>query len=284
MRTLAREGSRPLRWDLAYMELGDALLVPKELMPFRKVYEYVKQRQYALDKLFVIERDPRGTVVRRTDDENAVSGRQSMPRPGPPGKPVDWGILEKQGKQWRWPLANMELGDIFWVWPEELSIDKVRARCANVSTQLNSSRTGERWHFNVEEAKPQGMIRVQRVTEPGVAWDCVKYAVVRARVANNYETRDKKLAPEWEFGNWRVNLDMTDWWRLREGQDIFTPAELLDDMPERTSYVFEGITTEGHFGRFALDMEEKGFRVTRIAFNVTQQQWDEQKLEVDPFS
>lgn len=266
------------------MELGDTLLVPSDVLPFRKVYEYVKPRQYALEKLFVIERDPRGTIVRRTDDEDAVSGRQALKRPGPAGKPVDWGILEKQGKQWRWPLANMELGDIFWVKPEDRSIDKVRARSANVSTQLNSSRTGERWHFDVKEAPDKVMIRVQRVTEPGVAWECVKYSIVRARVAQNYRTDDKELAIKWQFDDWTVNLDMVDWWSLGMGEDIFTPAELLDEMPQRTSYVFEGTTIEGQFGRFALDMEEEGFRVTRIEFDVTQQMWDAQKLAVDPFS
>lgn len=263
------------------MEVGDTLLVPKELMTFRKAYQYVKSQQdYAAGRLFVVERDPEGWIVRRTDDPDDISGKQYLKRPGQPGVPCDWGLLQKQGREFRWPLGNMELGDIFWVLPEQLPRDKVAARVYNVSTQ-----TG--FKFNISENEETGMFRIQRVTERGVGWECVKYGIVRARVRQNYRTDDKSMAPDWQIDDWTLLLDMIEWDNLlEEGQEIFVPAELLDELPERTSYVFEGTARDGDHARFALDMEPDGVRVTRIAFDVTQQIWDAKRssLEVDPFS
>jgi hypothetical protein len=183
-RTLAREApNRRLRWDLDLLKEGETLLVPKELLTFRRAYQYVKGQQSALGRPLEIDRHPLGWIV-YVGSEDSVSGKRYMPRPSDVDEPIDWGHLEKPpgATQWSWPLGNMRLGDVFWVWPEDMGIERVRKRCADFTSATKDLPLEKRVFFNVTMDETVKMIRVQRVMERNVGWKTVKYGIVRQRV------------------------------------------------------------------------------------------------------
>lgn len=258
-------------WELELMEIGDTLHVFKEVRSFPQVYNYVKTRGWALGRFFTVERTGKGALVTRTATAQRSADPAAVKREGPVDKPFDWGIIEKIGRKWRWPFKEMELGDVFRVDPVDVSIDAVRERSYRHSGK----------HFAV--TMDGSWIRVQRVIEPNVGWDCVKYGIVRMRVGELFEAIKPEHAFDWPHEK-MVLLDMVPF-PQDVGEHVDVSATLVGEMPKRTSYVFEAVVTRsGEFERFALDMEEQGFRVTRVSPDVTQKLWDDGKLDPDPFS
>jgi hypothetical protein len=274
-RELVKEPGRQLRWRLEDMEIGDELFVPSTVMTFRRVYLYVMNREQELGFHFTVDRQPFGALIRRTATHER-SGRTGMVRPvSKVDSPVDWGLIEKEDhrKQWQWPFMAMEMGDVFWVLPEDLSIEKVRARAANVDGR----------HFNVTLEEQVNRIRVQRVPEAGVGWESVKYGVVRDRVGEFYVAPDEETAWDAPFDK-RLRLDFIYPPDMAEGDSVFFKAARTGE-PSRTSYVFDSINVEFGFStRHVLEMEEEGIRVTCVPLDMTQQRWDKLRVEQNPFA
>lgn len=261
-------------WELELMEIGDTLLVHKEVRPFDAVYNYVKSRATRLGRFFTVERQRDGaTLVTRTATPERAEDRFKPVRLGEPGQPFDWGVIEKPAgsRRWRWPFKEMELGDVFRVDPGDVDIEAVRDRAYRFINR----------HFEV--TMDGSWIKVQRVSEPRVAWEHVKYGIVRERVAELFEAHGKEYAWDWPADP-RMSIDKVDF-PTKVGATQRVEARLVAEMPKRTSYVFEAVMSRsGEYERFALDMDEQGFTVTRVAPDETQHSWDQRRLAQNPFA
>jgi hypothetical protein len=179
-------------------------------------------------------------------------------RPGDPGTPVDWGRLEREGAQWRWPFQQMEIGDTFHIEAGDAKVTYVRARAHN---------QGKAFKFSVREDRMDGTIMVQRVAEAGVGWARVGYKVVCSKIETIYG----------------VEFDMVRWGDLTMDEALRTDAPATKAIP-RPSYIFTALASSRDepnesMRTYAAELDPNGFTLTRVDDEMTQEQWNAQRLQ-----
>jgi hypothetical protein len=241
------------------MEVGDMLPVPASYRNFNATYIYVKNSQRRLGMKFDIKRQEDGSalVVRMPDDYAPLAGPQPLPRPGRKGEPCDWGFIHQPvlgQKRWRWPFASMEVGDRF----------RVLQSCIQRKTLENLCYKAK-GHFQLRVDGSSFV--VTRVAQPLSGFEALTFGLMEKTLKEMY------------------GVDLADqmWLLLEPGQSKRVDARLKPKFKKTAgqSSVFSVTGNDGFPQRRAVDYEQEGFTITRVADNMTINQWADRRKLLD---